>query len=308
MATLQQRAGDSSPTAGAEPAARIGLRDPQQLYELWEREPWQSHAIDLARDRCDWARLDDRQRDSFAWPLSAFFIGEERVATQLTGLLAACGDAAEESFLATQQVDEVRHMQFFDRFHREVLGRDRGDVEDRLRRARAEANDAFVAIVDQALVEAGDALVAAPADAGAKVDFVTTYHVVIEGTLALTGQHYLIRCLERARILPGLLEGFRHVARDEHRHIAYGAWLLAQTAGRDPALAARCRAKLGELLPLVARALAPPGLEAGERWELFGYRSEEVDAFAFGALSRRLSAIGVPLAPADPASAWGRAA
>nr|MDP8944142.1 ribonucleotide-diphosphate reductase subunit beta [Actinomycetota bacterium] len=307
MPTLEDRAGPDHcrELAGAEPAAQIGLRGPQQLYELWEREPWQSHAIDLGRDRRDWSRLDQRQRDSFGWPLSAFFLGEERVATQLTGLLVACGGPAEESFLASQQVDEVRHMQFFDRFHREVLGLDGGDLGDRLARARGEANDAFVTIVDEALVAAGDALLAAPSDLGAKVDFVTTYHMVIEGTLALTGQHYLMRCLERARILPGLLEGFRHVARDEHRHIAYGAWFLAQTAGRDPALAERCRAKLRELMPLMAGALAPPGHEAGERWELFGYRSEEVDGFAFTALHRRLSAIGVPLAAADPAAAWG---
>ena len=54
--------------------------------------------------------------------LSAFFIGEERVTTQFSGLVMAYEDEQEEAFLTTQQVDEARHMQFFDRFYREVAG------------------------------------------------------------------------------------------------------------------------------------------------------------------------------------------
>ena len=33
-------------------------------------------------------------------------------------------DEQEEAFLTTQQVDEARHMQFFDRWYREVVGLD----------------------------------------------------------------------------------------------------------------------------------------------------------------------------------------
>ena len=56
------------------------------------------------------------------WGMSAFFIGEERVTTQFSGLVMAYEDEQEEAFLTTQQVDEARHMQFFDRFYREVVG------------------------------------------------------------------------------------------------------------------------------------------------------------------------------------------
>ena len=33
----------------------IKLLEPQQLYELWERQNWQSHTIDFTQDKLDWA-------------------------------------------------------------------------------------------------------------------------------------------------------------------------------------------------------------------------------------------------------------
>ena len=48
------------------------------------------------------------------------------------------------------------------------------------------------------LVDANRRLLANPSDMEAKVDFVTTYHMVIEGTLALTGQDTLTRVFEGA--------------------------------------------------------------------------------------------------------------
>ena len=37
--------------------------DPQQLYELWERQQWQSHTIDFTKDKEDWAALSDEDRE-----------------------------------------------------------------------------------------------------------------------------------------------------------------------------------------------------------------------------------------------------
>ncbi len=36
--------------------------NPQQLYELWERQPWAAHAIDLGTDVEHWAALSDTER------------------------------------------------------------------------------------------------------------------------------------------------------------------------------------------------------------------------------------------------------
>src|SRR3954447_26444397 len=194
--------------------SKVVLMTPQQLYELWERQPWQTHTIDFTQDRADWAALPEADKDEIAWFLSSFFIGEERVATQFNGLVGAYEGQSEEAFLTTQQVDEARHAQHFNRFYEHVLGYD-GTFEDRLDRAREGLNDAFKVLFDDVLVDANRRLLADPGDLDAKVDFVTTYHMVIEGTLALTGQDTLTRVFEERGILPGFLEGFRRISQDE---------------------------------------------------------------------------------------------
>jgi len=269
------------------------LMDPQQLYELWERQPWSAHAISLERDRGDWAALDADQRSHIAWNLSSFFVGEERVTTQFSGLVMSYESQAEEAFLTTQQVDEARHAQHFNRFYEQVLGID-GTFEDRLEKARGDLNPAFVEMFDGVLVDWGKRLIANPSDIEAKVDFVTLYHMVIEGTLALTGQWFLTDYMERKSILPGWVEGFKLISQDEHRHVAYGTWYLQTKAG-DPAHAQRIQEVLMATLPAAAGVLVPPGYELGDEYEYMGYSSQEMNEFAFTALSRRLKVIGVGL-------------
>ena len=279
----------------------LTLMNPQQLYELWERQAWQSQGIDLERDKEQWAALPEEQKDEHLWGLSSFFVGEERVTTQFSGLVMAYEDEQEEAFLTTQQVDEARHMQFFDRYYREVLGVDHEFIQERLAAVRVHLTDAFVELFDERLVKMGERLIADPSDLDAKVDFVTTYHMVIEGTLALTGQHFLLDYFEREGKLPGFVEGFSNIARDEHRHVAYGTWFLQQKCAEDPRYIKRVQDTLNELLLLAAGVLVPKGYSVGDDYEFFGYTSEEQAAFAYSALSRRLKVIGVPLATASAA-------
>ncbi len=281
---------------------KVKLLEPQQLYELWERQQWLSQEIDFSRDVEDWTSLTDEERDWFVWGMSAFFIGEERVTTQFSGLVMAYEDEQEEAFLTTQQVDEARHMQFFDRFYREVVGMRDAAIQDRLAKVRENLNDAFVKLFDEALVEAGERLIADPTSVEAKVEFVTAYHMVIEGTLALTGQWTITDYWEKTGKMPGFLEGFRNVARDEHRHVAYGTWYLKRACAQNAALADRMRATLVDLLPIASGVLVPPGMDPND-WELLGYTSEQVNKFAFTALTRRLKVIGVPLVAPEPAAA-----
>ena len=294
--------GDPGTAATEEQARKIQLLDPQQLYELWERQQWLSQEIDFSTDREHWAALNDEERDWAAWSLSSFFVGEERVTTQFSGLVMAYEDEQEEAFLTTQQVDEARHMQFFDRFYREVVELEQPDIEGRLAAVREHLNDAFVKLFDESLVAAAERLIANPKDIEAKVDFVTTYHMVIEGTLALTGQWVITDYWERHGLMPGFVEGFGNVARDEHRHVAYGTWFLKQKCGSDAALAERMQATLQELLPVASGVIVPKGKDPNEPWEMLDYNSAQVNEFAFNALTRRLKAIGVPLA-AEPVTA-----
>src|ERR687894_3300081 len=146
----------------------LRLMDPQQLYELWERQHWQSQAIDLERDKEQWAELPEEEREEHLWGLSSFFVGEERVTTQFSGLVMAYEDEQEEAFLTTQQVDEARHMQFFDRYYSEVFAFDEADIQARLAFVRKDVTDAFVELFDERLVEMGRRLIADPSNIEAK--------------------------------------------------------------------------------------------------------------------------------------------
>jgi ribonucleoside-diphosphate reductase beta chain len=269
----------------------VTLMDPRELYRLWERQQWQSQTIDLTDDRRDWEALSAEEREEMMYGLSAFFVGEERVATQFSGLVMAYESQHEEAFLCTQQVDEARHAQHFNNFYAQVLRVD-GSFEDRLAAARAHLNDAYRLLFDEHLLEANRALIENPRDIEAKVDYIVLYHMVLEGTLALTGQYFQTDYMEKHGILPGHLEGFRNIARDEHRHVAYGTWYLQQRC-KDPALARRAQDKLAETLPAAAGVLVPPGYTLGEDYTYMGYTAQEQNEFAFTALSRRLKVIGL---------------
>jgi ribonucleoside-diphosphate reductase beta chain len=296
MATLLEltQQGDPGTIVDESRLDKITLMTPQQLYELWERQNWRSQTIDLERDRESWLQVGGDEQRELLWGLSSFFVGEERVTTEFSGLVMAYEDEAEAAFLATQQVDEARHMQFFDRYYREVFGFDDPDIHARLARVRENITDTFVQLFDHDLVAAGRKLIADPSDMIAKVEFVTCYHMVIEGTLALTGQQFNLEWFERHGGFPGFVEGFSNIARDEHRHVAYGTWFLQQKA-RDPELARAAQDTLVSLLPVAASVLVPPGRNLGEEYTYLGNSADELNQYAFTALSRRLKVIGLGL-------------
>lgn len=93
------------------------LHDPQALYRHWEDEQWNPWAIDLAADRDQWRRaLSEQDKGLVCWALSSLMVAEERITTKFAGLVMAAETEEEASYLATQQVDEARHMQFYARF------------------------------------------------------------------------------------------------------------------------------------------------------------------------------------------------
>jgi len=302
MATLLELTsqGDVGTITDDSKLSAVKLMEPQELYELWERQNWQSHTIDFTQDREDWAAMDDELRENLSWNLSSFFVGEERVTTQFSGLVMAYETQSEEAFLTTQQVDEARHAQHFNRFYEQVLGLN-GSFDDRLALARRQLNPAFIEMFDGVLVQWARRLTEDPRDLEAKIDFVTLYHMIIEGTLALTGQWFLTEYMERHEILPGWVEGFRLISQDEHRHVAYGTWFLREKA-KDPVLKERIIARLAELIPLATAVLVPSGADPND-YTMLDYTMEETNTFAFNALGRRLKVIGIDMASLAAAAA-----
>jgi ribonucleoside-diphosphate reductase beta chain len=274
-------------------AGSLNLHDPQTLYRHWEEEQWNPWSVDLTEDRRQWGTMEPEDRSLVLWALSSLMVAEERITTKFSGLVGAYGSEEEAAFLASQQVDEARHMQFYARFQDEVIA-DPQSISAHVERAREQLSPAFKTVFDEALVAAHEKLVANPSDRAAKVEFVTTYHLVIESTLGLTAFRFITGYLESEGLLPGFVEGYGKIHHDENRHIGYGIWFLRDAVEKDPALGESVREKLRELLPAIAESLTPPGRD-GTDWAALGVSAQEVQAFALGGLSRRLEIVGVPL-------------
>ena len=272
----------------------VHLYDPQTLYRHWEETQWSPWEVDLATDCEQWNEIGDRSLVTFV--LGSLMVAEERITTKFSGLVGAYGSEEEATFLATQQVDEARHMQFYARFQDEVIS-EPAVIAEHVERAREQVSPAFRTVFDDKLVAAHNRLVANPADLEAKVVFVTLYHQIIEGTLGLTTFEFTTRFLERERLLPGFVAGYTKIHHDEQRHIGYGTWFLRETVSDRPQMADVVRATFQEMLPAVAESLTPPE-GAGEA--VLGASPDELRAFALDGLNRRLNIIGAPLgAPAQ---------
>jgi ribonucleoside-diphosphate reductase beta chain len=280
--------------AGAE-RGEAKLLDYFELYRLWERQQWLTQELDFSQDRVDWhERIDPEERFQRMYGLSAFFIGEQRVTDELGPIMRAAPTEDQRIFLSTQIADEARHVRFFDRFYSEVGVYEGGDgVADRLKQTQEHLNPAFVRLFDEMLKSKVDRLAAEPADTERLVEAITLYHMIIEGVLALTGQHFIIDYNEREGTLPAFVEGFTKVARDEHRHIAFGVRFLTDMAREDTKYRDAIQRTIAESLPVTEKVLDPPWVEDEENWNLFGVTKEETHAFAAQCLSRRLKVIGL---------------
>jgi ribonucleoside-diphosphate reductase beta chain len=271
----------------------IQLNDPQTLYRRWEDSQWSPFDVDLSADVEQWPALDPAIREIIYFALSSLMVAEERITTKFSGLVAAHGSEEEATFLATQQVDEARHMQFYARFRDKVIGEPQA-IAAHVERAREQVSDSFRELFDGELVRLHDELVANPADLAAKVRFVTLYHLVLESTLGLTTFKFVTDYLSAEGLLLGFVEGYSKIHHDETRHIGYGVWFLRETVRDHPDQADSVRETLRRVLPAVAESLKPPG-GGGGSGELLGVTEDEIRQFALDGMNRRLEIIGVPL-------------
>jgi ribonucleoside-diphosphate reductase beta chain len=267
----------------------------RQLYELWERQHWVTQDIDFTQDRIDWhERIDPEERFQRMYGLSSFFIGEQRVAAELGPMMRAAPEEDMRIFLCTQIADEARHVAFFDRFYAEVGVLESDNLQDRLEENAQYINREFGVLFDEMLHARVERLAVEPEDLETLVEAVTIYHMVIEGMLALTGQHFIMDFNERVGTLPGFVEGFTRVARDEHRHVAFGARFLRDMVRRDGRHVAAIQRTLGEVGPVADAVLRPPWMEGDDDEQtLFGVSVAETRTFALRALERRLKVIGL---------------
>ena len=273
----------------------VELLDYRQLYALWERQQWAVQDLDFTQDRIDWhERIDAEERYARMYGLSSFFVGEQRVAAELGPMMRACPDEDMRIFLCTQIADEARHVAFFDRFYSEVGVLQADDLQGRLAETSQHLNSDFAVLFDELLRRRVERLAQEPEDVETLVEAVTIYHMVIEGMLALTGQHFIISYNESVGTLPAFVEGFTNVARDEHRHVAFGARFLRDMARKEDRYREAIARTLAEVAPAAQGVLRPKWMdESEEDVESFGVRVSDAREFAARALQRRLKVIGL---------------
>jgi ribonucleoside-diphosphate reductase beta chain len=271
--------------------------DASSLYRRWERQQWAVSDLDLTRDAADWASLPAGIRKVMQNTMTLFFIGEQAVTDTLAPVLHAAPREDERIFLATQIADEARHTVFFQRFFEEVLEIG-GGLHAALDAVAHGVTEGFRRIFEHQLRDAMDLVRREPENETAWVEGIVTYHLIIEGYLAVTGQRSLLRTLRNVGLMPGFRAGFTAVARDESRHIGFGVLALRRRVTADPTMADVITAKVLDLFePAVRTVVGPdrklPFEDPREVPEPLRVNGLELREFALSSLTKRLRASGV---------------
>jgi len=265
------------------------------LYNRWERQQWAVGDLDFTPDRQRWLEASELEKEATLWSRRLFFNGEERVTSTLAPFVWAAPKPEIEIFLATQMVDEARHTLFFDRWWREVVGTDAADLEEILDQIRPETNAGYNELFYDRLPGVAQRMASNPRDVDAFIEGVTIYHIVVEATLALTGQRFELESLREEGLTHlGYYQGFTAVARDESRHVNFGIKVLQEAVREDAErFAPLIQRTLVECLPLISGTIHPPD---DRYFSEFGRSEDEVLEFAMNALNKRLRSIGINLA------------
>jgi len=277
-------------TASPSPLQSVSYED---LYARWERGNWRAMEVDFSKDAEQWkSEFTDFERKAAIWNYSLFFWGEDAVTDGLSPYIDAAPLEEQKYFLATQQVDEARHAVFFNRFMKEVVGIGGETVAEGLSAIEPQLNWGFRRVFDR--LETMCAELRRKPTIPRLAAAVTLYHVVIEATLAQTGQHFITTYLTERDVLPGFRSGMENVALDEQRHIGFGVKLLSDLRDMDPDVPHAVSDLLREILPATVAVIVPPGWD--ERYlTAFGASFEDIVEAGIASIMTKLRSAGMPL-------------
>lgn len=194
---------------------------------LWQKAKkygiWNPKDLDFSKDVEDWQQFTPIEKEVILNLTTLFIAGEESVTLDLLPLImviAKQNRLEEELFLTSFLWEEAKHVEAFQRFLDEVVGKDKGDLSRFY-------TPSYQKIFFEELPNAMNALInddSATAIARAS----TTYNMIVEGVLAETGYHAYYEALLKANKMPGMLSLIAKLKQDESRHIAYGVYLLSR--------------------------------------------------------------------------------
>ena len=222
---------------------------PLKLFAGGNAKFWDPADIDFSRDRADWERLSDVERD-FATRLCAEFIaGEEAVTEDIQPFMAAMraeGRLGDEMYLTQFAFEEAKHTQVF-RMWLDAVG-----ITDDLH-SYLEPLTAYRQMFYEELPNCLNALSIDPSPA-AQIRASVTYNHVVEGMLALTGYYAWHKICVGRGILPGMQELVRRIGDDERRHMAWGTFTCRRHVAADDSNWTVFETRMNELIPLALQA------------------------------------------------------
>jgi len=273
----------------------------EDLYTRWEHGNWSAYDLDFSKDKAGWDLLSDIQRRSAMWIYSMFFYGEDRVADTLAPYITAAPTEEQSYFLATQQVDEVRHSIFFHRFFKEVIGVGGETVEQTLSSTLPQLNWGYRGIFDRLDLMAEE--LTRDRSLPKYAQAITLYHLIVEGSLAQPGQHFIEDFFASEETLPGFSAGIANVSRDEQRHIGFGVKVLSELLKEGAPGWEENRAAVTELLrevlPYGPAVFYPPNFDRSYT-ECYGFTLEDIFAFGLKLIRQRWRTIGYPTEEMPP--------
>ncbi|WP_135302913.1 ferritin family protein [Haloarcula amylovorans] len=266
---------------------------PFRYYRNAVERHWDPADIDIARDRNPLIDAHPKTFENFRATVAKFGAGERAVTEDLAPLAVVLSDAESQAYLSTQLYEEARHLDFFERYWREVVNpveESRGldptsPTEDRWINA---AYDELLARTDEVMHR----LLEADTPENRAIAY-CHYHLTIEGILAQTAYWGLQRSFgPNESDLPTLLgftEGIQAIRSDEGRHVGFGMAQLKRLVadGVDPQL---LHDTVNELLPLVQRTTTD-GISADSSRKTPGPSAADLQTYAAEKHTERMAQI-----------------
>ena len=272
--------------AGMEPGSQM-IQTPADLFRRWLSLRWDPVAIDLTADSQRWLQLDQSVRHMLRRTMVHFLAGEQ-IVTDLLGPLLNHDVPREDErlYLATQIADEAVHTVFFRRLCESFFG-----FQGTIEQIMPETSEAFRQVFEQLSADVNEVR-RSPWRRAAWVRAVTSYHLVVEGFLGLSGQRALVQNLKHTGGFPGFTAGIKGIMQDESRHIIFGVIALSRRVAEEPALAAQITDRLLTLakpvmqiatgsslrMPISANAPKPPSAleQMAKRLRIIGVPANDV--------------------------------
>ncbi|MCM3569688.1 R2-like ligand-binding oxidase [Neobacillus mesonae] len=217
---------------------------------------WDPAKIDLSQDKKDFETLDEDLKGYLIHFCTGFLDAEENVALKFCPWIMLGSSTEQQAFLSTQLLEEFKHTEFFMRYFKEVLGRERiPTVKNAVQEKLDERAKKMLAALELDEEEREEAL----------VEGLTHYQGIIEGVQAMSGYDVFHAVFGSKGLFPGLAEGYARIKEDEGRHVGFGLRMLKLFA-RKPEHAKRIRALYDEYLPLILTRYDQPIIVDGREY------------------------------------------